>query len=509
MIMMVKQRSSLSGKISPFFCRSKAILKQSCIFLLGCALTTTVFLNSRILAHPQTSAIDNQLLQTRQQQQQQQKIERSQELEANTLSNRRVQTNSTSFRSNDDALLSLLSGIRVLVAIVAYDFSQLPHLEEVLDTYADLCVIAHSHVDIVVYSTVPWPVTYLDLFNTRFATFFETGKLSIQVHLYSPSVKLHLVDFHRELFYTHLEEYDLFVYSEDDIRVSPKTIATYLWETRKIRQAVGDAQSSDFNVGIVRYEYNYPPEVIIDDKTRHATQNVTRVYWEHSWHPAIPKSVDRISPQLQALLSKTGETYLEMKNPHQGMYLATRDLLHAWKLRKGCNFDRIQNRPGLARRPSQPAEGTQRVWMSSIQLLGKSHCGVQQVLPLSNFGALTVHHLPNKNYRRVGRKGRIGGSQANASGSSASDLNSNVSGPSNLLLTALTLHLQFYRQWPQLLESKRRIPYRGIQMQDHVHGQGSNSPLLVRRMTEYHEYVQRGGILSSEDLTKTELVEPQ
>ena len=75
--------------------------------------------------------------------------------------------------------------------------------------------------------------------------------------------------------------YDLFIYTEDDIRVSPRTVASYLYETTKIKQLVGPSRATEFNVGIVRYEYNYPSNVIIDDRTRHATQNVTRVYWEH------------------------------------------------------------------------------------------------------------------------------------------------------------------------------------------------------------------------------------
>jgi hypothetical protein len=41
--------------------------------------------------------------------------------------------------------------------------------------------------------------------------------------------------------------------------------------------------------------------------------------------------------------------------------------------------------------------------MSSRMLHGSKHCNVQQVLPLESFGTLTVLHLPNKNYRRVGR----------------------------------------------------------------------------------------------------------
>ena len=48
---------------------------------------------------------------------------------------------------------SILDGLRVLVTIASYDFMQLPHLEEVLDGFQDLCY-AGSKVDIVVYTTV-------------------------------------------------------------------------------------------------------------------------------------------------------------------------------------------------------------------------------------------------------------------------------------------------------------------------------------------------------------------
>lgn len=79
--------------------------------------------------------------------------------------------------------------------------------------------------------------------------------------------------------------------------VSPGTVATYLQETYSIQEKLGTTRAHDFNVGIVRYEYNYPANLIIDDGTRHATLNVSRVYWEHSWRPPVPKSVDLIPQQ--------------------------------------------------------------------------------------------------------------------------------------------------------------------------------------------------------------------
>ena len=179
-----------------------------------------------------------------------------------------------------DPFLRPLQGIRILIAIAAYDFSQLPHLEEVIDAYQDLCVSGPSKVDVVIHATIPYPVTLIDLWNSRLNPSCK-DVFSLSIILKPSSIRLHLVDCHRPMFYEKINDYDLFIYTEDDIRVSPRTVAAYLYETAQVQKVVGRTRASDFNVGIVRYEYNYPSNVIIDDKTRHATQNVTRVYWEH------------------------------------------------------------------------------------------------------------------------------------------------------------------------------------------------------------------------------------
>jgi hypothetical protein len=271
---------------------------------------------------------------------------------------------------------------------------------------------------------------------------------SLNIILKSPSLKLHLVDCHRSLFYQKIDQYDLFIYTEDDIRVTPRTVAAYVVETDNIK-AIKKERASDFNVGIIRYEYNYPSSVVIDDKTRHATQNVTRVYWEHGQYPLFPKAMDAVPDE------ELKSSHVHMQNHHQGMFLATKDLLKAWKDRSGCDFDKVRDRPGLKNRPSQPAEGTQRVWMSSQMLYGSRHCNVQQVIPVESFGTLTVLHLPNKNYRRVGHF-------RNRTFSDGTEkFDHDVAGS---LLTAMRLHLETRRTFSQ----RPRIPYSGILMIDEV-----------------------------------------
>jgi len=406
--------------------------------------------------------------------------------------------------SPQDDLYNSLQNTRILVAIAAFDLTQLPHLEEVLDSYHDVCV-AGATVHVVIHTTVVWPVPLLDLLQSRFScNNINTNAFQLEIIVKKPSVRLHLVDCHRQLFYDRIDEYDLFIYTEDDIRVTARTIATYLQETKRIERIVllqqpSNEQStyhyyepSDFNIGIVRYEYNFPSNLVIDDSTRHATENVTRVYWEHSSFspPIVPNAVDRV-PQ-EPLANSQERTYVHMKNHHQGMFLATRSLLKAWKDRPNCHFDVASNRPGHPKYPSQPLFGTQRVWMSSLHLYGKKHgCNVQQVLPLEDFGALTVHHIPNKNYRRVGNY-------------RTRDVvkDDDVQVVQENLLSALQLHLV-------LVQTFRPVPHHKQQQQQ----QQQQSPLCItmkvspeikqwdptwrKHMDAYEAWVERGGILDA------------
>jgi len=130
--------------------------------------------------------------------------------------------------------------------------------------------------------------------------------------------------------------------------------------------------------------------------------------------------------------------------------------------------------------------------MSSQMLYGSKHCNVLQVLPKDNFPTLTVLHLPNKNYRRVGKYRN----RKFADGSEVFEQ------PHPSLLMAMEVHLGLRSAMP----NKPQIPYRGVQMVDDVARQHDRFPLLEQRMKEFNDYVNRGGVLSDEDMTKVELI---
>lgn len=118
---------------------------------------------------------------------------------------------------------------------------------------------------------------------------------------------------------------------------------------------------------------------------------------------------------------------------------------------------------------------------------------MQQVIPKDTFGTLTVLHLPNKNYRRVGKYHN----RQFADGSEVFET------PHESLLSAMELHISVR----QNLRSEPQNPYRGVRMVDEV--ERGRTALLERRMQEYHDYVNRGGVLSEYDMSKTALVEEE
>ena len=73
---------------------------------------------------------------------------------------------STTRSVSSSSTTSILVGVRILVAIASYDFLQLANLEEVLDALLDFCY-AGSTIDIVIYTTVMYPVALIDMFNDR------------------------------------------------------------------------------------------------------------------------------------------------------------------------------------------------------------------------------------------------------------------------------------------------------------------------------------------------------
>ena len=143
-----------------------------------------------------------------------------------------------------------------------------------------------------------------------------------------------------------------------------------------------------------------------------------------------------------------------------------------------------------------------------ISFSKKRHCGVTQLLPVDNFGQLTVLHLPNKNYRRVGKQGRIGGNDSSPK-NEFSDGTEVFETSHPDLLRALELHIEMKRHYPHLKSinlagEEGRSRYVGIRMVDTDINVGSfardHRQVAEKRLDAYTAYVARGGYMIDSDM---------
>ena len=131
---------------------------------------------------------------------------------------------------------------------------------------------------------------------------------------------------------------------------------------------------------------------------------------------------------------------------------------------------------------------------------------MKQLLPVENFGQLTVLHLPNKNYRRVGKQGRLGGND-NAPKNEFSDGSEVFQRSHPDLMKALEMHIEMKRQFPNLQssnvggEGKRYTGIRIVDTDVDFNSMHKNHRAAAeQRLEAYKTYVARGGYMVDSDM---------
>lgn len=129
---------------------------------------------------------------------------------------------------------------------------------------------------------------------------------------------------------------------------------------------------ADYSIGFLRYENQ------MDRKDKR------RVVWEFDWEDEVKQTIDHQGIE--------GRYFSSPSWHHQGMFMAIKDQLIAWKTRgPECLFDKPVRRPGYHRERTSGA----------MDLYDSDYCNVTQLLPLDSLEDFYIHHMPNKNYARL------------------------------------------------------------------------------------------------------------
>lgn len=234
------------------------------------------------------------------------------------------------------ATSTVLAGRRpsLLVAIASYGTAQDHFLEQVVAQYHDLDMDCR----IVVLSNLDKPVR------------------GAEVRVGLPSRDTYSLPFaHRKLFLECADDFDLFVYTEDDTLITPANLRAFLEVQQYLRE--------DEIAGFLRSETS-------PDGIRYIVSANSHFRW-------VPDSA----------FSRTQYRFAEFSNQHSGCFIVTRSQL-ARAIASG----------GFTVEPRADRYGMLETAASDIH----TQCGLKRVICLTRLADFIVPHLANKYYQTMG-----------------------------------------------------------------------------------------------------------
>ncbi len=222
-----------------------------------------------------------------------------------------------------------LFDIRVLVSITNYGSKNIKYLNRVIKEYQSM----PCEIDIVVFSNVPK----------------EFGQ-EIEVFVGLPTRDPWSLTFgHKKIFAERLEDYDLFIYSEDDMLITWKNIEFFLHLTKVLPE--------DQVSGFIRFELD-----------SNGKKSYPGFHGPYHWLPESVRKIDQF-------------TFAEFSNLHTGCYVLTRD-----QLRRAVKSGRYLVEPHKGRYGQPESAATDPF----------TQCGLKLVICISHISNVLIHHLPNK-----------------------------------------------------------------------------------------------------------------
>jgi 2-polyprenyl-3-methyl-5-hydroxy-6-metoxy-1,4-benzoquinol methylase len=229
------------------------------------------------------------------------------------------------------------SKTRVLVAIASYGTGNDPFLARVIHEYRSM----RYSVNIIVLSNIQ-----------------KATDKDVELIVGLPTNNPRSLPFaHKQVLADHINDYDLFIYSEDDTLISEKNIDAFL----EVTQVLPEEEIA----GFMRSE-------TAEDGTRHFCDVHGPFHWE-------PTSVKQ----------RKTYTFAHFTNEHAACFALTR-----WQLQRAISSGQFLVGPHHGKYDILESAATDPY----------TQCGFKKVIPISHFDDFVIAHLPNKYIGKLGLK---------------------------------------------------------------------------------------------------------
>jgi len=247
---------------------------------------------------------------------------------------------------------------RVLGMVCSYNMDHMDSLYLILGEYVAMCEGGFLPT-IVLFTTASYTPPVRRVVKYRTWCYRANASLTLVYKVFEPSISINLASQHRRFMTSEVNNYDVFIYHEDDMIVKFHQLVGFLAEIRRLQTLIPDTALRDNTIGFLRYRrlpsaHGYSARDVVEQELMDEEPNFS--------HICI-----------------ANEPYLQVTgNMHQAMWIFTQD--HINILQEKCNFLNHSS--------------ASREFMSSFGVFDKKphHCGLNKLLPGLNFHSYFIQH---------------------------------------------------------------------------------------------------------------------
>ena len=220
------------------------------------------------------------------------------------------------------------------------------------------------------------------LISTEHIKGLKYKNLDIKQEIFDASLGYWLAHRHKKFIAENKDEFDIFVYSENDMLITEENIDVFAKHSKNLSK-------TNLVPGFLRYETNNGKDkYLIDLHPNHAANRIPFYFATKHIISMLPEKT-ALALGLHPIIRKSniqinGKRYFEVQNLHQGSYVLTKSQLKT-VLGSGNYFNEKNNYAGVR-------EGA----ASNVY----AKCGITKVIGQDDLENSLIHHLPDK-YARM------------------------------------------------------------------------------------------------------------
>lgn len=210
---------------------------------------------------------------------------------------------------------------RVLGLVLAFNFYHIDPLLLLLNEYVSMCE-AGWQPTVVLFTAVHWSDQLLRYLRQK-CSCYRIGKKSIEIRVkeFPPSISTSLAAQHRPYIAEEINNFDVFIYHEDDIWFKLQHLSGYLNETRRLHELEPETGLLHNTIGFQRYRRIF---------------NGNNIHGNLGDVDLMEQEMLEEMPNFTPICIKD-EPYLRVGgNIHQGMWAFTRQQIIM--MQEKCNF---------------------------------------------------------------------------------------------------------------------------------------------------------------------------